>query len=63
MLWPEAFDPEVDNSERDYIESSVLENDNGELILPEDVDREVRSSQFFAENEAEAFFMGEKEEG
>ena len=63
MLRPEAFDPNIDNSERDYMESSVLEDDNGELVLPEDVDREVLLSQFFAENETDTFFMGEKEEG
>ncbi|KMQ51280.1 hypothetical protein CHISP_1763 [Chitinispirillum alkaliphilum] len=42
MLTPETFDPHMDETsgEVDYIRASVLEGDDGELIIPDDSDEE-----------------------
>jgi len=51
MLRRETFAPDVDESEKDYVEASVLESDDGNLILPEDTDPGKLFDSFFAEND------------
>jgi hypothetical protein len=53
VLTPNVFDPDVDETDEefDYIESSVIEDDDGELIIPEDLEsRDLFGHLYGAEN-------------
>ncbi len=50
MLTPEAFDPlgdELPDDEVDYVEASVLEDDEGELVIPDDGDGDNIFGSFY----------------
>ena len=52
MMRSEAFDPHLDESgdgEVDYLDASVLEDENGELIVPGEFNREELFRNFFSE--------------
>jgi hypothetical protein len=49
MLKPETFDPHMDDfvEDKDYIESSILEDEDGELVIPGDVENYDLFSRFY----------------
>ncbi|MFP4013143.1 MAG: right-handed parallel beta-helix repeat-containing protein [Chitinispirillaceae bacterium] len=52
MLTPEAFDPHLDDLAQEtgsYVEASVLEDDNGELVIPGEADKDEVFGTFFPE--------------
>lgn len=63
MMRPEAFDPHIDETEEcdGYVEASVLEDEEGELIIPGEIDKQDLFSRFFSESVDNEMFVNDDE--